>query len=120
MHIGTVIRLIRKAKKLTLEDLAFSAGTTASYISRIEKNKNNLSPELLDNIAAALDVSVASIYAEAEQQLGRQLQSLDLPALDLLTKQQKQLLEDYESLTGDGRELVDILIKTLKKQAPAL
>lgn len=117
MQIGFVIRLIRKAKRLTLEDVAHAAGTTASYLSRIEMDKNQPSSELLDNVAAALGVSVANIYAEAEMQIGKQRDKFELPALDVLTKQQKHLLQDYESLDGRGRELVDVLIKTLKKQA---
>lgn len=117
MQIGSVIRLIRKAKNLTLEDLAHNAGTTASYLSRIEMDKNNLSPELLDNIAAALEVSVADIYAEAENQLGRKLNNADFPTFDSLSKSQAKLISDYESLSGNGKELVDVLIKTIKKQS---
>lgn len=117
MQIGSVIRLIRKAKKLTLEDLAHNAGTTASYLSRIEMDKNNLSPELLDNIAAALEVSVADIYAEAEKQLDRKQKNTHFPTFDTLSKTQALLLADYESLSMDGKELVDVLIKTLKRQS---
>lgn len=76
-------------------------------------DKNVASPELLDKIASALGVSVGSIYTEAEQSLGRKLSKLDLPTL---TKAQRKLLEDYESLSGNGQELVDVLIKTLKNQ----
>lgn len=114
MLIGSTIRLIRKAQNLTLEDVAHAADTTASYLSRVEMDKNQPSSELLDQIAAALGVSVATIFAEAENQIGRELERYDLPTL---TKRQKQLLQDYESLDGNGQELVDVLIKALKKQS---
>ena len=117
MYIGSTIRLIRKAKRLTLEDVAHSAGTSASYLSRIEMDKNNISPELLDNVASALGVSVANIYTEAEIQQGKKFEKLDLVQFNDLTKAQRQLLLDYESLSGNGKQLVDVLIKTLKKQA---
>lgn len=117
MKIGHVIRHLRKSKSLTLEDLAHHAGTTASYISRVETGRNNLSPELLESIAAALGVTVAAIYVCAEELAGRSVSSInDLPTWDALSKREASLLNDYNLLSSEGKSLVDVVIRTLKKQ----
>jgi transcriptional regulator with XRE-family HTH domain len=67
MKIGEVIRKLRKAKKATLEEIAFVAGTDAANLSRIERDKQNVTPEILGGIANALEVPISSLYLIAEQ-----------------------------------------------------
>ena len=64
--VGVNIRRLRLAKKLSQEELAFEAGIDRSYLSEIENGYKNVGVTVLQQIAKALDVSVASIVSELE------------------------------------------------------
>lgn len=66
MDIGSIVREIRQAKSLTLEEVAYAAGTDGGNLSRIERGRQRCIPELLERIAAALSVSVSELYLRAE------------------------------------------------------
>jgi len=67
MKIGQVIRKIRKEKGATLEEIALVAGTDPANLSRVERNMQQLTPEILENVAKALEIPVSSLYLIAEQ-----------------------------------------------------
>lgn len=67
MKIGQVIRKIRKEKGATLEEIALVAGTDPANLSRVERNMQQLTPEMLENVAKALEIPVSSLYLIAEQ-----------------------------------------------------
>lgn len=50
------INEIRKAKSLTLDDVAARAGTTPQQVSRLEKGERRLTAEWMERISAALGV----------------------------------------------------------------
>ena len=58
MNIGTVITRLRKAKKLSREDLGSIVGTSGAVIGRYERNEITPSVEIANKIAQALDVSL--------------------------------------------------------------
>ena len=60
--IGTNIRKLRTAKALSQEELAFRAQIDRSYLSEIENGYKNLSVNVLDQIAAALDVQIGEMF----------------------------------------------------------
>ena len=60
--IGTNIRKLRNSKKLSQEELAFSAEIDRSYLSEIENGQKNLSVAMLDHIAVALDVRITELF----------------------------------------------------------
>jgi len=62
--IGTRLRKRRKELRLTLKEVAESAGLTASFLSQVEHNKANLSLNSLRDISDALDVPVTYFMAE--------------------------------------------------------
>lgn len=64
MDIGNSIRQARKARRLTLEDLALQVGTDTGNLSRLERNKQGVSRDLLAKIMKALGLSLAEISAE--------------------------------------------------------
>ena len=66
MNIGKVIRALRTERGDSLETLAFEVGTDASNLSRIERGLQQPSEDVLNAIAAALQSSVAELYALAE------------------------------------------------------
>ena len=59
--IGSNVRTLRKAKRLSQEELAFRAEIDRSYLSEIENGQKNLSVLMLDQIAAALGVDMKEL-----------------------------------------------------------
>jgi transcriptional regulator with XRE-family HTH domain len=54
--VGAEIREVRKARDLTLKDLAVQVDCSIAYLSRIERGAARISVDLLEQISAALDV----------------------------------------------------------------
>ena len=67
MKIGQVIRRIRKEKGATLEEIALVAGTDPANLSRAERDIQQLTPDMLENVAKALEMPVSSLYLIVEQ-----------------------------------------------------
>lgn len=67
MHIGRILKRRRDARRETLEDVAFDAGTDASNLSRIERGLQKPSVLFLGKIAEALGTQVSSLYQELEE-----------------------------------------------------
>lgn len=68
--LGARIRGIRKAKNLTIKDVASDAGVTIGLISQIERNLANPSVKSLRKIADVLGVPIASFFSQQPQNLG--------------------------------------------------
>jgi transcriptional regulator with XRE-family HTH domain len=58
------IRHLRSARKLSLRDLADLAGTSASFLSQLERGLTGASTSTLNQIASALGISVADLFEE--------------------------------------------------------
>jgi transcriptional regulator with XRE-family HTH domain len=71
-RIGPQIRHLRQLRGLTLDDLAGSAGLSASHLSRLERSQTLPSFTVLANIAQVLGVSIDEFV-----QLEHDLQELD-------------------------------------------
>ncbi|HST55237.1 MAG TPA: helix-turn-helix transcriptional regulator [Solirubrobacteraceae bacterium] len=65
--LGCAIRRLRRARGLTIEDLAFAAGLHPTYLSGIERGERNPTWTKLGGLADALGVSVSMIAQAAEQ-----------------------------------------------------
>jgi transcriptional regulator with XRE-family HTH domain len=59
--VGDNIRSLRKAKKLSQEELGERAGLSYKFVGEIERGSVNPSLESLENIAVALEVDVARL-----------------------------------------------------------
>lgn len=66
MDIGPAIRLLRKQKGYTQEQLADFAHTTKSTISNLEGGHQGYSTALLQHLAQALGCPVSRIFLTAE------------------------------------------------------
>jgi amino-acid N-acetyltransferase len=66
MPLGNSIRQSRKSLKLTLQALAAQVGADAGNLSRIERGELGVNETLLRKIAAALNTTPASLYAQSE------------------------------------------------------
>lgn len=65
-HLGTAIRSLRKAQKLTIETLAGTARIHTTYLSGIERGLANPTWQIIGKIAEALGVEISEIARRAE------------------------------------------------------
>lgn len=57
MDFGSALKSARRAKKMTLVDLADLVGTDSGNLSRVENGKQSASTEMLSKLMVALDMS---------------------------------------------------------------
>ena len=60
------IRALRTARGLSQERLAVDAGVARSWVSQIELRKSNITLDVLDKLAGALEVPVGALLAERD------------------------------------------------------
>ena len=105
-HLGEFIREQRTTAKISLRELAKSAGVSNPYLSQIERGLRKPSAEILQQIAKALRISAEALYVQAgilEQREGSGLVADAVHADEALTERQKQvLLEIYESFRKEN------------------
>ncbi len=64
--LGMRLKSLRLVRRLSLRDLAKATGTSASFISQLERGLTGASTASLNQIASALGVSVAMLFEESE------------------------------------------------------
>lgn len=64
--IGMQIRLLRKSKNLSQEELAFKADVHPTYIGQLERGEKNVTISNLYQITNALEVSLAGFFSTIE------------------------------------------------------
>ncbi len=77
-ELGRAIRRLRRARGLTIEDLAHDADMHPTYLSGIERGVRNPTWSKLASLARALNVPVAEVArdAEAEAQLAARMSAV--------------------------------------------
>lgn len=60
--LGADLRALRKARGMTLSDLSATLGRSVGWLSQVERDISALSVTDLRELAAALDVSVSSLF----------------------------------------------------------
>lgn len=70
--LGADIRAIRKARGLTLIELATLLGRSVGWVSQVERDISQASVTDLREIAAALDVSVSMLFSHAAAPVGEE------------------------------------------------
>lgn len=122
MKIGAVIRKIRQSKGLTLEEVAYAAGTDGGNLSRIERGLQRCVHEVLEGIAAGLGMTIAELYLEAEaMQASVPASTLDLKRRSANTQnlqknpKHSSLIAQYEKLSDTNQNLVTEFIQLLLK-----
>ena len=98
--IGAYIRAQREHAKVSLRQLARTAGVSNPYLSQIERGLRTPSAEILQQIARALRISAEALYVRAGILEQRPAGAVTDAVLDdpHLTERQKQVLLDvYQS-----------------------
>lgn len=63
--LGDVIRDTRQAKGLRLRDVSVRGSIALGYLSEIERGHKEVSSEILEQVALALDTTVSDLVIEA-------------------------------------------------------
>lgn len=66
MKVGEKIRLLRKAQRYTLNDLALLTDSDVGNLSRLERGLQGYSDQQLRKIAKALDVPVSQLFSSSD------------------------------------------------------
>jgi transcriptional regulator with XRE-family HTH domain len=101
MSFGKNLKDARVAKNISQEDLAKKIGVHANHISRYERDLSNPSIEVVQKIAATLDISIDELVYGKENNAelavsDRELISL-FKSVQLLTSRQKETVKDLLS-----------------------
>ena len=99
--VGEFIRDQRSAARLSLRNVAKSAGISNPYLSQIERGLRKPSAEILGQIARALRISAETLYVQAgilEERGDADLEDSIMRAPDLSEDQRQALLNVYRSM----------------------
>jgi transcriptional regulator with XRE-family HTH domain len=99
--IGTYIREQREQAKISLRQLAQSAGISNPYLSQIERGLRRPSADILQQIAKGLRISAEALYVEAgfleDRPPGSVVRESVLTDSELTERQKQVLIEIYDS-----------------------
>ena len=104
--LGMRLKSLRLARRLSLRDLAEATGTSASFISQLERGLTGASTASLNQMASALGVSVAMLFEESAAQSHGVLRRSERPSLPPSDGCRKMLLSrpplsDMEVYVGE-------------------
>jgi transcriptional regulator with XRE-family HTH domain len=103
--IGAYIRAQREHAKVSLRQLARTAGVSNPYLSQIERGLRTPSAEILQQIARALRISAEALYVRAgilEQRPAGAVTDAVLAEPHLTERQKQVLLEVYRSFRREN------------------
>ncbi len=99
--IGAYIREQREQAKISLRQLAQSAGISNPYLSQIERGLRRPSADILQQIAKGLRISAEALYVQAgfleDRAPGSVVREAVLTDPELTERQKQMLIEIYES-----------------------
>lgn len=104
--LGMRLKSLRLARRLSLRELAEATGTSASFISQLERGLTGASTASLNQMASALGVSVAMLFEESASQNHGVLRRSERPSLPPSDGCRKMLLSrpplsDMEVYVGE-------------------
>ncbi len=102
-QFGERIRVLRKSRKWTQEDLGERAGLHYTYVGQVERGEPNLSIDNIEKLASGLGVTPADLFAFSERSGGGKGKiRMELDAI--LGTQQK---DELERILRIVREIVE-------------
>lgn len=117
MKIGKIVRQLRKELQLSQEELAFRIGTDAANLSRIENDKQNPAPEMMERLATTLGFPLSQIYLMVEQSLTPYVVNMSIKEEKQLRQRLTFLVSKYMMLDENNQELLlDFMTSMLKAQ----
>ena len=104
-YIGQRIRIIRKEKNLSQQNLSEKAGVGIDYISNLETKGSNIKIDTLEKIITALNITPSELFESRITPKNPHLELLADQLAQLPQTSQEQLLEAFQ-----------LLIKTVKEK----
>src|SRR5580698_9357282 len=99
--IGEYIREQREQAKISMRQLAQTAGVSNPYLSQIERGLRKPSADILQQLAKGLRISAEALYVQAgileDRPEGTGVRDAVLADADLTERQKQVLIELYES-----------------------
>jgi transcriptional regulator with XRE-family HTH domain len=107
-RLGEIIRRQRELSALSMRQFATLAGISNPYLSQIERGLREPSDRVLDAIAAALEVSAATLYEQAGVTVGEdpEVSAVEEAVREdprLTGRQRQALLEVYRAFIAQAR-----------------
>ncbi|MBZ9963673.1 helix-turn-helix domain-containing protein [Mesorhizobium sp. BR1-1-2] len=90
--VGPRIKALRMARRVSLRRLADMTGTTASFISQLERNLCGANTGTLLKIAAALDLGINDLFEDSGRPLHKVLRRAERPVVPVGVRGRKMLL----------------------------
>jgi transcriptional regulator with XRE-family HTH domain len=104
--IGAYIREQREQAKISLRQLAQSAGISNPYLSQIERGLRRPSADILQQIAKGLRISAEALYVQAgfleDRPAGSVVREAVLTDRELTERQKQMLIEIYDSFRREA------------------
>ena len=104
-HLGEYIREQRESAKISLRELAKSAGVSNPYLSQIERGLRKPSAEILQQIAKGLRISAEALYVQAgilDEREASPVVDAILADAGLTERQKQVLLEVHDSVRKEN------------------
>jgi transcriptional regulator with XRE-family HTH domain len=109
--IGEYIREQREQAKISMRQLAQSAGVSNPYLSQIERGLRKPSADILQQLAKGLRISAEALYVQAgileDRQPDSGVRSALLADPQLSERQKQVLIEIYESFRRENAASVE-------------
>src|SRR6202451_4716167 len=110
--IGDYIREQREQARISMRQLAQSAGVSNPYLSQIERGLRKPSADILQQLAKGLRISAEALYVQAgildDRPADSGVRSARLADTDLSERQKQVLIEIYESFRRENAADADI------------
>lgn len=98
-RLGDRIRELRRERRLTQEELGARANVSAIHLSHIERSEVDVGLDVVQRIAAALDVPIASLMGE----------------LALMSEKALDFAREFEKATPELQAAILMCLNTLHK-----
>ncbi|KQY33797.1 MULTISPECIES: helix-turn-helix domain-containing protein [Rhizobium/Agrobacterium group] len=90
--VGAKVKAFRNARRMSLRTLGDTTGTTASFLSQLERGLSGVNISTLMRIAGALGISLTDLFDDGSPPVGRVLRKHERPALPPAEGYRKMLL----------------------------
>ena len=121
--IGDYIREQREQARISMRQLAQSAGVSNPYLSQIERGLRKPSADILQQIAKGLRISAEALYVQAgileDRPADSGVRSALLADADLSERQKQVLIEIYESFRKENAAATEAQAAQAEAEAEA-
>ena len=108
VKFGELIRKLRKAKNLTLQNLAKKVGVSIVNISHIENGRSGASRKVIQKLAKALDYDMDKLLAAADEigeDVERIIRKIPSAVPDFLRTAKNLTKDEWQNLTDQIKEM---------------